>query len=314
MTIELPVKVLDPAARTRMRRTTATPASTWRAWRTSRSPRAVGSASAPAWRSQIPEGYAGFVQPRSGLALHHGITVLNTPGLIDSGYRGELVVVLHNTDAEQPFRVESGDRIAQLVIMAVPAVEPRQVDQLPDRNGTPRIRLFGGSRPVSTGPRIRVAGLLRRGDAVLLCNHRKGEQSYWLLPGGGVEEGETLEQALRRELVEECGLTDVHIEGRSPSPSRSRRLSSAPASTSSTSSSHAVVADDRYVAITSEDVTIRGHRLVDAAEVPALPIHPPIHRFLERWPPPRPFVNLGSLGPDDRPITLMTGSPIRDPR
>ena len=60
-----------------------------------------------------------------------GITVLNTPGLIDSGYRGELVVVLHNTDPDQPFRVEPGDRIAQLVILAVPAVEPRQVDELP---------------------------------------------------------------------------------------------------------------------------------------------------------------------------------------
>ena len=91
----------------------------------------------------IPEGHAGFVQPRSGLALHHGITVLNTPGLIDSGYRGELVVVLHNTGAEQPFHVAVGDRIAQLVILAVPAVEPRQVDELPESERS--VRGFGSS-------------------------------------------------------------------------------------------------------------------------------------------------------------------------
>jgi dUTP pyrophosphatase len=94
----------------------------------------------------IPEGHAGFVQPRSGLALHHGITVLNTPGLIDSGYRGELVVVLHNTDLHEPFRVEAGDRIAQLVILAVPAVAPRQVEELP---GSERSARGFGSSAVS---------------------------------------------------------------------------------------------------------------------------------------------------------------------
>lgn len=67
----------------------------------------------------IPGGYAGFIQPRSGLALHHGVTCLNTPGLIDSGYRGELKVLLVNTDPEEPFTVHRGDRIAQLVIQAV---------------------------------------------------------------------------------------------------------------------------------------------------------------------------------------------------
>ena len=67
----------------------------------------------------IPEGYAGFVQPRSGLALRHGVTCLNTPGLIDSGYRDELAVLLVNTDPEVPYRVRRGDRIAQLVIQRV---------------------------------------------------------------------------------------------------------------------------------------------------------------------------------------------------
>ena len=67
----------------------------------------------------IPEGHAGFVQPRSGLALRHGVTCLNTPGLIDSGYRDELCVLLVNTDPEVPYRVRRGDRIAQLVVQRV---------------------------------------------------------------------------------------------------------------------------------------------------------------------------------------------------
>jgi dUTP pyrophosphatase len=67
----------------------------------------------------IPVGYAGFVQPRSGLALRHGVTCLNTPGLIDSGYRDELAVLLVNTDPEVPYRVRRGDRIAQLVVQQV---------------------------------------------------------------------------------------------------------------------------------------------------------------------------------------------------
>ena len=67
----------------------------------------------------IPEGFAGFVQPRSGLALKHGITCLNTPGLIDSGYRGELKVLLINTDPNDAFKINKGERIAQLVIQKV---------------------------------------------------------------------------------------------------------------------------------------------------------------------------------------------------
>lgn len=79
---------------------------------------------------EIPEGYAGFVQPRSGLAANHGITVLNTPGLIDSGYRGEVKVILLNTDREETFVVEPGMRIAQLVIQAVEHVELVEADEL----------------------------------------------------------------------------------------------------------------------------------------------------------------------------------------
>ena len=80
----------------------------------------------------IPEGHAGFVQPRSGLAARHGISVLNSPGLIDAGYRGELKVVLLNTDRSERFVVEPGMRIAQLVIVPVVVSEPREVSELPE--------------------------------------------------------------------------------------------------------------------------------------------------------------------------------------
>jgi dUTP pyrophosphatase len=78
----------------------------------------------------LPEGYAGFVQPRSGLALHHGVTVLNTPGLVDAGYRGELKVVLVNTDPEAAYTVQRGDRIAQFVVQPVEHVRLTPVESL----------------------------------------------------------------------------------------------------------------------------------------------------------------------------------------
>lgn len=80
----------------------------------------------------IPRGFAGFIQPRSGLALQHGVTVLNTPGLIDADYRGELKVLLVNTDPTEPFVVTRGERIAQLVFQAVEHVRFREVDELDD--------------------------------------------------------------------------------------------------------------------------------------------------------------------------------------
>jgi 8-oxo-dGTP diphosphatase len=148
---------------------------------------------------------------------------------------------------------------------------------------------------VSDAPRIRVAALIRRGDSVLLCNHRKLTRSYWLLPGGGVEEGESLHEALLRELDEECALTSVRLEGPialaetiSPANSRPRR--------------HVIhlifsgdVADHQFADISTTDASIRGHRLVEMHELPALDLRPPIHRFLERWRPGDPFVHLGQL-------------------
>ena len=92
----------------------------------------------------IPDGHAGFVQPRSGLAARHGLSVVNAPGLIDSGYRGEIRVVLLNTDLREAFVVEPGMRIAQLVVLPVPELELVETDDLPkSERGA---RGFGSSR------------------------------------------------------------------------------------------------------------------------------------------------------------------------
>ena len=91
----------------------------------------------------IPEGYAGFIQPRSGLAAKNGITIVNTPGLVDSGYRGELKVILLNTDSRDTFVVEPGMRIAQLVLMLIPGVDPVEVEELPESERG--VRGFGSS-------------------------------------------------------------------------------------------------------------------------------------------------------------------------
>ncbi|MBA2384689.1 MAG: dUTP diphosphatase [Actinobacteria bacterium] len=86
----------------------------------------------------IPEGYAGFVLPRSGLAALHGLTNVNAPGLVDSGYRGEIKVILLNTDRREPFLVEPGMRIAQLVVLEVPKLQAVEVGELPESERGPR--------------------------------------------------------------------------------------------------------------------------------------------------------------------------------
>jgi dUTP pyrophosphatase len=91
----------------------------------------------------IPEGFAGFVQARSGLAMRHGIAVVNSPGLVDSGYRGELRVILLNTDRDETFVVEAGDRIAQLVVLPVPELDLVEVEELPESERS--VRGFGSS-------------------------------------------------------------------------------------------------------------------------------------------------------------------------
>jgi dUTP pyrophosphatase len=94
----------------------------------------------------IPRGYAGFVLPRSGLASRHGIALVNSPGLVDSGYRGEMSIIMINTDKREAFHIKRGDRIAQLVIQRVEEVAVVKVDSLEDTS-----RGSGGFG--STGPR-----------------------------------------------------------------------------------------------------------------------------------------------------------------
>lgn len=91
----------------------------------------------------VPEGHAGFVLPRSGLAARHGISIVNAPGLVDAGYRGEVRVVLVNTDREHAFTVEPGMRIAQLVVLPVSALALVEVDELPETERG--VRGFGSS-------------------------------------------------------------------------------------------------------------------------------------------------------------------------
>ncbi|MDP3209889.1 MAG: dUTP diphosphatase [Rhodoglobus sp.] len=79
----------------------------------------------------LPAGYVGFVVPRSGLAARHGITIVNSPGTVDAGYRGEILVTILNTDAEHPFEVQTGDRIAQLIVMPVSRARFIPVQRLP---------------------------------------------------------------------------------------------------------------------------------------------------------------------------------------
>ena len=92
----------------------------------------------------IPAGHAGFVLPRSGMAARHGLSIVNAPGLIDRGYRGEVIVALLNTDPDESIAVRRGDRIAQLVILAVPSVVVCEVDELSESPGGPGARGTGG--------------------------------------------------------------------------------------------------------------------------------------------------------------------------
>ncbi len=78
----------------------------------------------------LPDGYAGFMQPRSGLAIKEGLSIVNTPGLIDAHYRGELMIIAINTDSKNTIEIKRGDRIAQLVVQRVPEVELIEVDEL----------------------------------------------------------------------------------------------------------------------------------------------------------------------------------------
>jgi ADP-ribose pyrophosphatase YjhB (NUDIX family) len=144
-------------------------------------------------------------------------------------------------------------------------------------------------------PRIRVSAILRRENRVLLCRHEKAEREYWLLPGGGVSGGETLVDALQRELGEEVGFEEkIPVEGPVAIAD-----SISPAGAPSKHVVHIIFAGHlggrSLERVTSRDAAVRGHRLFEVEELPGLALHPPIQRFLARWQPGDPTVYLGAL-------------------
>lgn len=143
-------------------------------------------------------------------------------------------------------------------------------------------------------PRVRVSAILRWQRGILLCRHEKRGQDAWLLPGGGVHSGESLTQALEREMREEVGITPPSFEGPvavvdSIAPERSLI---------SKHVVHIIFAgnlDGSLEGVVSQDAAVRGHRLFELDELEGIVLHPPIQRFLTRWRPGDPAVYLGAL-------------------
>jgi 8-oxo-dGTP diphosphatase len=145
-------------------------------------------------------------------------------------------------------------------------------------------------------PRIRVSALLRWEGRILLCRHEKPGKEYWLLPGGGVNSGESLVDALHRELLEEVGIDEeIPLEGPVAIADSIPPAKSIPPK----HVVHIVFAGDlsgrSLERVTSQDAAVRGHRLFRVEELDEVVLHPPIQRFLSRWRPGDPVVYLGAL-------------------
>jgi 8-oxo-dGTP diphosphatase len=145
-------------------------------------------------------------------------------------------------------------------------------------------------------PRIRVSAILRWRERVLLCRHEKPGKQYWLLPGGGVESGESLIAALHRELSEEVGIDEeLPLEG----PVAIVDSIAPQSSLYQKHVVHIIFAGDlsgrSLELVTSADAAVRGHRLFSLEELEDVVLHPPIQRFLSRWRPGDPVVYLGAL-------------------
>jgi ADP-ribose pyrophosphatase YjhB (NUDIX family) len=148
-------------------------------------------------------------------------------------------------------------------------------------------------------PRIRVSAILRWHGRILLCRHEKPGKEYWLLPGGGVDGGESLLNALMRELEEELGILGADAELPVEGPVAIVDSIEPRRSFSSKHVVHIIFAGEltgiSLTAVKSEDTAVRGHRLFDTAELDGIVLHPPIQRFLSRWQPGDPAVYLGAL-------------------
>lgn len=149
-------------------------------------------------------------------------------------------------------------------------------------------------------PRIRVSAILRWRGRILLIRHEKSGQEVWLLPGGGVKIGESLTDALQRELAEEIGIVGEEDELPVEGPvALVDSISPRPGPVPDKHVVHVIFAGDlggsSLEAVTSHDAAVRGHRLFEPEELEGLVIHPPIQRFLRRWRPGDPTAYLGAL-------------------